>query len=136
MAEFKQVKLNEEVKSELDSLKYYDNDSYSSVIKRLIEENKQLKEDKKNLFKILLETEDSVALVNNVHKATYFIANVIEDKTSSEEEKLQVLETYLAEIIVNDPTSVLDGIDILKDSASGSSLDILIKFENYVKSFS
>ena len=136
MAEFKQVKLNEEVKSELDSLKYYDNDSYSSVIKRLIEENKQLKEDKKNLYKIILENEDSVALVNNVHKATYFIANVIEDKTSSEEEKLQVLETYLAEIIVNDPTSVLDGIDILKDSASGSSLDILIKFENYVKSFS
>ena len=136
MAEFKQVKLNEEVKSELDSLKYYDNDSYSSVIKRLIEENKQLKEDKKNLYKIILENEDSVALVNNVHKATYFIANVIEDNNSSEEEKLQVLETYLAEIIVNDPTSVLDGIDILKDSASGSSLDILIKFENYVKSFS
>lgn len=39
MAELKQVKLNTEVKAELDSLKYYENDSYSTVIKRLIEEN-------------------------------------------------------------------------------------------------
>ena len=136
MAELKQVKLNAEVKAELDSLKYYENDSYSTVIKRLIEENKQLKEDKKQLYKMALRTEDSVALVNNVHKATYFIAKVIEDVATTEEEKLQVLETYLQEMLKEDPDSILTSIEILKDGTSEGSLKILTKFENYVRTSS
>lgn len=136
MAELKQVKLNAEVKAELDSLKFYENDSYSTVIKRLIEENKQLKEDKKQLYKMALKTEDSVALVNNVHKATYFIAKVIEDVGTTEEEKLQVLETYLQEMLKEDPDSILTSIEILKDGTSGRSLEILTKFENYVRTSS
>jgi predicted CopG family antitoxin len=136
MAELKQVKLNAEVKAELDSLKYYENDSYSTVIKRLIEENKQLKEDKIQLYKMALRTEDSTALANNVHKATYFIANVIEDVGTAEEDKLQVLETYLNEMLVEDSSSVLTAIEILKDGASEETLEILTKFENYVRTSS
>ena len=136
MAELKQVKLNAEVKAELDSLKFYETDSYSTVIKRLIEENKQLKEDKIQLYKMALRTEDSVALVNNVHKATYFIANVMEDVGTAEEDKLQVLETYLSEMLATDPTSILTAIDILKDGTEEDVPEVLTKFENYVKTSS
>ena len=131
--DLKPMKIEATVKEDLDSIKFYENESYTSVIKRLIEENKQLKEDKKKLYKIVLATEDSVALVNNVHKATYFIAKVIEDVGTTEEEKLQVLKTYLKGMLEEDPDSILTSIDILKDSTSGSSEDILTKFENYIK---
>ena len=134
--DLKPMKIEATVKEDLDSLKYYENESYTSVIKRLIEENKQLKEDKKQLYKMALKTEDSVALVNNVHKATYFIAKVIEDVGTAEEEKLQVLKTYLKEMLEEDPTSILESIEILKDMASDESLVILTKFENYVKTSS
>ena len=134
--DLKLMKIEATVKEDLDSLKYYENESYTSVIKRLIEENKQLKEDKKELYKMALRTEDSAALINNVHKATYFIAKVIEDVTTTEEEKLQVLKTYLSEMLEEDPPSILTAIEIVKDMAEESSLDILTKFENYVKTSS
>lgn len=130
------IKLPKKLKEELDSIKYYETEPVYNVVKRLIEENKQLKEDKKELYKMALATEDSAALINNVHKATYFIAKVIEDVGTAEEEKLQVLKTYLKEMLEEDPTSILTAIEILKDMAEGSSLDILTKFENYVKTSS
>ena len=134
--DLKLMKIEAAVKEDLDSIMYYENESYTSVIKRLVEENKQLKEDKKELYKMALRTEDSAALINNVHKATYFIAKVIEDVTTTEEDKLQVLKTYLSEMLEEDPTSILTAIEILKDMAEESSLDILTKFENYVKTSS
>ena len=134
--DLKPMKIEATVKEDLDSIKFYENESYTSVIKRLIEENKQLKEDKKQLYKLALKTEDSVDLVNNVHKATYFIAKVIEDVGTTEEEKLEVLKTYLSEMLVEDSASILDSIEILKDMYSDSTLDILTKFENYVKTSS
>lgn len=127
------IKLPKTLKEELDSLKFYEKEPVYNVVKRLIVENKQLKEDKKQLYKMALKTEDSVALVNNVHKATYFIAKVIEDVGTAEEEKLEVLKKYLKEMLEEDPDSILTSIDILKDSASGPTLEILTKFENYVK---
>ena len=132
----KVMKIEETVKEDLDSLKFYENESYTSVIKRLVEENRQLKEDKKQLYKMALRTEDSVALINNVHKATYFIAKVIEDVGTSEEDKLQVLETYLNEMLVEDSSSVLTAIEILKDGTEENVPEVLTKFENYVRTSS
>ena len=102
-------------------------------IKRLVEDNKALREDKKQLYKLALKTEDSVALINNVHKATYFIAKVIENNGTDEKAKLEVLETYLSEMLREDPTSILDSIEILRDGASQDTLNILDKFENYIR---
>ena len=130
------IKIPKDLKEELISLKFYESESIYNVIKRLVEENKQLKEDKKELYKMALATEDSAALINNVHKATYFIAKVIEDVATTEEEKLQVLETYLQEMLKEDPDSILTSVEILKDMASGSNLEILTKFENYVRTSS
>lgn len=131
------IKIPKGLKDELSSLKFYEKEPNYNVIKRLIEENKQLKEDKKQLYKLALASEDSVALINNVHKVTYFIAKVVEDLGTSEKEKLQVLETYLNEMLKEDHDSILTSInilkDILEDGSSGSVLDILVKFENYVR---
>lgn len=132
----KLMKIEEDVKEDLDSIKFYENESYTSVIKRLIEENKQLKEDKVQLYKLALATEDSVALTNNVHKATYFISKVVEDVGTTEEEKLQVLKTYLKGMLEEDSDSILTSIDIVKDVASEDSIELLVKFENYVKTSS
>lgn len=135
MSDLKLVKIEATVKADLDSLKYYENESYTSVIKRLIEENKQLKEDKIQLYKLLLTTEDSVNLVNNVHKATYFIIQVLEDKTTAKEDKLEVLEHYLQGMLKEDFNSILDSIEIIKDSVENVP-EVLVKFENYVKTSS
>lgn len=134
--DLKPMKIEATVKEDLDSLKYYENESYTSVIKRLIEENKQLKEDKKELYKLALRTEDSAALFNNVHKASYFITLVVEDVGTTEEEKLQVLETYLNEMLKEDPDSILTSVEILKDGASEGTIEILTKLENYVRTSS
>lgn len=134
--DLKLVKIEATVKEDLDKLKFYENESYTSVIKRLVEDNKQLREDKTQLYKLALKTEDSIALVNNVHKATYFIAKVIEDKGTSENDKLKVLETYLSEMLETDPTSILDSIAILKDGVENeANISILDKFEKYVRTF-
>lgn len=133
------MRIEETVKEDLDALKFYETETYSTVIKRLVEENKQLKEDKAKLYKIILKNDDAVGLANNVHRATFFIVRVVEDKVSTEEEKLQVLEHYLQGMLVEDPKSILVAIDILKDDdtgISGAGLEVLGKFENYVKTSS
>ena len=49
--DLKQIRITEDVKSELDYLKL-DNDSYSTIIRRLISENTKLKADNERLFNI------------------------------------------------------------------------------------
>lgn len=49
--DLKQIRITEDVKTELDSLKL-DNDSYSTIIRRLISENAKLKADNERLFNI------------------------------------------------------------------------------------
>ena len=134
--DLKPMKIEATVKEDLDSLKYYENESYTSVIKRLIEENKQLKEDKIKLYKLALRNEDSTALPNNVHKATYFIVKVLSDIGTNDSEKLDLMKTNLSEMLETDPTSILTSVEILKEGASEESIEILTKFENYVKTSS
>ncbi len=49
--EFKNIKINEIVKSELDAVAN-PGESYNNTIQRLINENKELKQDKKDLIEI------------------------------------------------------------------------------------
>ena len=49
--DLKQIRITEDVKTELDALKL-DNDSYSTIIRRLISENAKLKADNERLFNI------------------------------------------------------------------------------------
>lgn len=142
MVESTTIKITNAVKDKLLNLKI-DNESYSVIIANLLEENERLKEDvaylkeeKKDLYKLALKTSDSVALINNVHKATYFIVKVIEDKTLDNAEQLRQLKEYLSEMLASDKDSVIATIKNLKEMLELEEADVpevLIEFENYVQ---
>ena len=142
MVESTTIKITNAVKDKLLNLKI-DNESYSVIIANLLEENERLKEDvaylkeeKKDLYKLALKTSDSVALINNVHKATYFIVKVIEDKTLDNAEQLRQLKEYLSEMLASDKDSVIATIKNLKEMLEVEEADVpevLIEFENYVQ---
>ena len=142
MVESTTIKITNAVKDKLLNLKI-DNESYSVIIANLLEENERLKEDvaylkkeKKDLYKLALKTSDSVALINNVHKATYFIVKVIEDKTLDNAEQLRQLKEYLSEMLASDKDSVIATIKNLKEMLELEEADVpevLVEFENYVQ---
>ena len=136
--DYSTIRIKNDLRKELDSLKV-ESESYSVVIANLIKENLQLKkaveylkEDKIQLYKLALKTEDSPALINNIHKSTYFINKVVEDVSSTEEEKLQDLKTYLSEMIKEDPISVVHSSIFIKDMTSENTEKLLDKFIDYV----
>ena len=145
MADSTTIKITNTVKDKLLELKI-DNEGYSVIIANLLEENKKLKEDveylkedKSKLYKLALATSDSVALVNNIHKVTFFITLVVNDVSSTEEEKLTDLKKYLKEMLATDKDSVIASIDNLKEifSSEGASVpEVLITFESYVENYS
>lgn len=63
--EFKNIKINEMVKSELDAMAN-PGESYNSLIQRLINENRELKQDKKDLIEIAKGNTKS----NNINQLT------------------------------------------------------------------
>ena len=140
--DYSTIRIKNSLRKELDSLKV-ESETYTVVISKIIEENlrlketvEYLKEDKQKLYKLALETSDSVALVNNIHKATYFIALVLNDISLSSEEQLQELKTYLQEMLESNPSDVIATIDNLKDMLATEEADVpevLIDFEDYVR---
>lgn len=141
MVESTTIKITNTVKDKLLELKV-DNEGYSTIIANLLIENEKLKadvgylkEEKKDLYKLALKTSDSVALVNNVHKATYFITKVISDSTLKYAEKLEQLEEYLSEMLASDKDSVIAAIDNILDMLATEEADVpevLIQFKKYV----
>lgn len=141
MVESTTIKITNTVKDKLLELKV-DNEGYSTIIANLLIENEKLKadveylkEEKKDLYKLALKTSDSVALVNNVHKATYFITKVISDSTLKYTEKLDQLEEYLSEMLATDKDSVIAAIDNIIDMLATEEADVpevLIQFKKYV----
>ena len=139
--DYSTIRIKNDLRKELDSYKV-EAESYSVVIANLIEENKKLenyveylKEDKTKLYKLALATSDSVALVNNIHKATYFIALVVNDISLSNEEKLQQLKTYLKEMLESNPEDVVATIENIKEMLGTEEADVpevLLSFEDYV----
>ena len=144
MVDYTTIKITNTVKDKLLELKV-DNEGYSVIIANLLEENKKLKEDveylkedKSKLYKLALATSDSVALVNNIHKVTFFITLVVNDVSSTEEEKLTDLKKYLKEMLATDKDSVIASIDNLKDmlaSEEASVPEVLLAFESYVENY-
>lgn len=143
MVESTTIKITNTVKDKLLALKI-DNEGYSVIIANLIEENlklkedvEYLKEDKKNLYKLALKTSDSIALANNIHRITYFIASIVNDVSLTDEEKLQHFKTYISEMLVTNPSGVVATIDNLKDMFlidEEEVPEIILEFEKYVRS--
>lgn len=141
MVESTTIKITNAVKDKLLELKV-DNEGYSTIIANLLIENEKLKEDveylkeeKKDLYKLALKTSDSVALVNNIHKATYFIVKVVYDSTLENAEKLEQLKEYLSEMLATDKDSVIAAIDNILDMLAIEEADVpevLVQFKKYV----
>lgn len=129
------MRITNNVKTKLEDMKI-DNESLSNVIARLIEDNKQLRQDKKTLYEIALRTSNSIAFTNNIHRATFFISRCLFDTGVSENEKLDDLKKYLNEMLTTDPNSVIDSVDNLKDMFVGNGEEIpqtLLDFESYIR---
>lgn len=139
--DYSTIRIKNSLRIELDSYKV-EAESYSVVIAKIIEENSKLKEDveflkedRLKLYELALGTNNSVALINNIHKATYFITLVVNDVTSTEEEKLQQLKEYLSGMLEENPSDVKATISNLKEMLELEEVDVpevLIQFENYV----
>lgn len=140
--DYSTIRIKNDLRKELDSYKV-EAESYSVVIAKLIEENSKLKEDveflkedRKDLYKLALGTENSVALINNYHKATYFLVKVLNDTSSTSEEQLQDMKTYLSEMLESDKPSVIGSIENLKEMLILDKVpvpEVLNDFENYVR---
>lgn len=131
------IRVKSTLRTKLDSFKV-ENESYSVVIANLISENERLnkdveylKEEKKDLFKLALRTSDSVALVNNVHKATYFISKVVSDRTLTDKDQLKLMEEYLSEMLATDKTSVVITLNNFKDMLLSEGLDVPTALTEY-----
>ena len=133
------IRVKSSVRTKLDSFKV-ENESYSVVLTNLINENDRLKKDveylkeeKKDLFKLALGTSNSVALVNNVHKATYFISKVVSDRTLTSEEQLSLLEEYLSEMLAEDKTSVVIALNNFRDMLLTEGLEVPSALDDFEK---
>lgn len=130
------IKLPKTLKEELDSLKYYEKEPVYNVVKRLIVENNQLKEDKKQLFQLLINKDELTLEGTNFNKVYGFLLS-LDNIDNAEEVQLQVMEIYLKDIIEEDPTSVIEAVDMLiETTVNENTISTLKKFKNYVKTSS
>ena len=132
---FSSIKISHKTKEDLDSFRL-DKESYNIAIQRLMLENKSLKEDKNMLMKIAMQTSDSIALININHSVIFALVQVLKDKESSDDEKLNALKIYLRPCLDDDVNAVLSNIDEFKQEYENYShiLDDLIAWIN--KSYS
>ena len=134
----KQIKVTDDVKAELDSLRY-DKETYNLVIHRLIREckrlfieNQRLLYDKDLLLKIVAG-DDSVAELRLEHKYVPFIESILHDNMLSDDERLDYLKKYFTEIDVVDKQLLLDCLLIVRESNDITD-GALIDFENWIAS--
>ena len=132
----KQIKVTDEVKAELDAIKY-DNETYNLVINRLIREckrlfieNQRLIYDKDLLLKIVAD-DDSISAAGLEFKYVPFIESVLNDNILSDAERLDYLKRYFTEIDAIDKKLLLDCLIIVKDNA-GVSDGVLTEFESWI----
>lgn len=117
---YKQIRITQSTYEQLTEIKE-DEDSYSQAIRRLIVENKsmrdhieELKQDKNNLMKIAMKTPDSIAFPQIAHYVNFALIEVLKDKDTSAEDKLSSLKTYLKPSLDKDVHEVLYYIEEFK----------------------
>lgn len=113
MSELRTIKVTETVKAELDTIRL-DKETYNLLIQRLLRENQDLRQDKENLMKIAMKTEDSIAFPNVNHSVFFAIVEVLKDNAYSDDEKLAFMKIYLRPSIQADKEAVLSMIEAIK----------------------
>ena len=114
MAEYKQIRLNPDVRGLLDDYKM-NGESYSIAIGRLFKENKLLSESNDKLMKMAMKTEDSIALPEISHKTIFAIMEVLKMEGKSDEEKIDCLKIYLRPSLEENASSVFSCIASFKE---------------------
>lgn len=120
--EFKNIKINEVVKSELDAIAN-PGESYNNTIQRLINENQELKQDKKDLIEIAKgnnANQDLNQLTNNLND--YF---KLDDNAGVIYTIIHKISTDLM-LIDSDKITLLCNNDCLKDQAKKDK-DLILK---------
>jgi len=121
------IRIYGSTKEKLKKLKV-GNEGDAVVVARLIEENKQLKEEKLKLYEIL-----SVANVPNIRIKTFteIIESVI---NGSSADQLQVLKDFFnSDVLTVEPIEVKEAVEIVKNNYGESdSPQVLADFESYV----
>ena len=121
------IRIYKSTKDKLKELKF-GNEGDAVVVARLIEENKQLKEEKLKLYEIL-----SVANVPNIRIKTFteIIESVI---NGSSADQLQVLKDFFnSDVLTVEPIEVKEAVEIVKNNYGESdSPQVLKDFEFYV----
>ncbi len=134
----KQIKVTDDIKAELDSIRY-EKETYNLVIHRLIRENKRLfienqrlSYDKDFMMKMLLN-DNSDAVDGLEFKYVPFIESILFDNILSDAERLDYLKKYFTEIDAVDDELLLECILIVKESNNVTG-GALIDFEAWIKS--
>ena len=112
--EYKQIRLNPEVRMQLDSYKM-DGESYSIAIGRLFKENQSLMADKDNLMKMAMKTEDSIALPNVNHRTIFAIMEVLKMEGIPDADKVKNLKIYLRPSLEADSDAVFSCLQSFKE---------------------
>ena len=133
----KQIKVTDNVKAELDAIRY-EKETYNLVIHRLIREckrlfieNQRLQYDKDVLLKMVIDDDSGAAADGLEFKYVPFIESVIADNVLTDAERLEYLKRYFDEIDVVDDKLLLDCIGIVKESNAISD-GVLVDFENWI----
>lgn len=126
MANSTTIKITNEVRDKLTDLKL-DNEGYSVVIARLIEDNKKLSEDKEMLSSVLRNISVSNTDIKVYSEIISFIVN------GSSENKLQDLKNYFSNKIEVESIEILEALENVKKYYVEEVPSVLIEFENYIK---
>lgn len=132
----KQIKVTDDVKAELDVIKY-DTETYNLVIHRLIREckrlfieNQRLHHDKDLLLKIVAG-DTSISADGLEFKYVPLIESFLFNNIFSDAERLEYLKTYFASDKAVSKELLLNCILIVKESNEISD-GVLIEFESWV----
>ena len=114
MAEFKQVRLNPEVRGLLDDYKM-NGESYSIAIARLFRENAILKESQDRLMKIAMRFPDAMSLPEVSHRTYFAVFEVLNMDGKSDADKVDYLKIYLRPSLEENARCVLSCLASIKE---------------------
>ena len=134
----KQIRIKQSVCARLDERKSKD-DSYTDVIKALLDENtrlneyvEELKQDKHMLMKIAMRTPDSIALPNLAHKVFFAVTETMKLKDVDVEDKILYVRIYLKDELKTNPREVLNEIEEFKQEYDPSN-EFLNDLSKYIR---
>lgn len=135
----KQIRIKQSVCDRLDERKSSD-ESYTDVVKALLDENerlkdhvKELQQDKKMLVEIAMKTQTAIAFPNIAHYVYFALIEVLKDSALSNVEKVNAIKVYLKPSLETDPLEVLRNVREFSDE-NEEHKDLLLNVIMWIES--